>query len=124
MTRAAIKANHDGELLLLGVSPFYEGNWPPDHPYLGWLGEKEEREENSEEPNWWFDTELCPFAWYSERPSQVDFCSAGGSFRGRVTGLYDGGSFGDAMYHAADRVRCIRGLWAEAASKVQWHRRP
>lgn len=129
MNAAARESGFVGELLLLGMGPFNE-----PEPYmtyesperLGWLQETDYdggpgdmtpgKASMPTEP--YFG--VAPFAWYADAPTQIDFCHEYGSFHGRMTGHYDGGSWGS---HRSPEVKTAAELWAEASNTVQWHRK-
>lgn len=46
---------------------------------------------------------------------RIGFCNSVQSFQDRITGCYDGGSYG-----LIDAKAAIRELWAEAGNQVQW----
>jgi hypothetical protein len=107
MHQAAMKADFAGEMLLLGVAPF-DG-------YLGWLDDNTGCDDDGHRFVPWFDE--APFAWYAAKPHQIDFCHSLNGFGGRITGLYDGGSWGSARHPG---VKSEKDLWAAASNAVQW----
>lgn len=120
MIRGATAGNFTGELLLLGTSPIFEHSGYALRPFLGWLGEIIY---DSVPTQWGFSHEPCPFAWYTQQPQKIDFCSESMSFHGRLSGFYDGGSWGDAIPDETERVDRIQKAWNRAANVVQWHPR-
>jgi hypothetical protein len=97
------------ELLILGDSPIFE-RWGSDHEESAFLG--------------WFADERCraPFGIWRGSESveknptkKVGFCHEIQSFADRITGCYDGGSYGSD-------IPPIRQMWAAACNRVQWKR--
>jgi hypothetical protein len=63
-----------------------------------------------------YDFERLCFACYEQAPDQLDFCHETQSFAGRITGLYDGGTYGAAPQPD------VKVLWNRAGNLVQWHK--
>ena len=102
------------EALLVGLAPFYSNDY--NHYYcIGWLAETHCDSPRSTGYHWG----ESPLTWYTANPHFTDFSHAVGSFSGRLTGAYDGGSHGDAK----PRVTETEQLWKEAGNSVQWMRR-
>lgn len=112
MERGAEAIGWDGELLIVGVSPIQDGA----ADYFGWLrGFELDRYWGRAALGLWKGSE-------SEKKNpegRLGFCHEDGSFRDRITGCYDGGSFGSGDIEAG----FILNLWNRAASRVRWERR-
>lgn len=65
-------------ILVVGGNPYYNHNY--DHPMLGWTNEHYEDGTSFDE---------APFV--TDDKGRLDFCHCSGSFRGRLTGYYEGG---------------------------------
>lgn len=100
MARATKQANFHGDLLLLGLGLFNntEG-W--DGLACGWLCEAEDGGSFGEATIGLTES------------SVVDFSHATGSYRGRMTGEYDGNA-------VCGYEEVIKRKWAEASNAVQW----
>lgn len=109
MERGAEAIEWEGELLILGVSPIEEGS----ANYIGWL-------RGSQGDAYW--ARAATGRWVGSESEEknpddrIGFCHETGSFCDRVTGCYDGGSFGAG---GPDKG-FIRNLWNRAASRVRW----
>jgi hypothetical protein len=81
------------EPLLLGLQP--------SERRLGWLCELGDWDE-------------APFGRW-ENSDRIGFCHSVQSFRDRISGYHDGGSYGSLDESA------INALWGQACAAVQWH---
>ncbi|MBD2425967.1 hypothetical protein [Phormidium sp. FACHB-1136] len=122
--QAAEKIRKSGccqEVLIVGYSV------PIEDQYLGWL-----RHAGEEEDTWewgeaalgvWKGTESASRRGrinIGNQENLIGFCHATGSFHDRITGFYDGGSYGSG--HDTDVLATIRSYWQEAGNLVQWRR--
>jgi hypothetical protein len=93
----------DQEPLIVGVGPFV--NY--DNPMLGWLNEKASPE------SWWSE---AVFGRWREGGGTIGFCHSEGVYDDRITGSYDGGSFGASYVSVGE----IAMLWREAGNRTRW----
>lgn len=104
------------EALLVGLCPFEDKSPYQDELFIGWLTQWTSEDYGLDGSPWFWDS--SPFAWYERKPSFTDFTHEQGSFTGRLTGEYDGGTWGGAPRHDAE----IKQLWNQASNSVQWMR--
>ncbi len=81
-------------------------------PIVGWLREGVGPEEVPED-FWW---EPAPMSRY-EGEDRIGFCHSVGSYRDRITGQYDGGSFGSFPVTQEE----VTMLWREASNRTRWN---
>jgi hypothetical protein len=96
------------EVMIVGSrGPKHDG-W---NSTIGWLREVYEEQTS------WDDAMLG--RWGRPPVNQIGFCHASGRFVDRITGLYDGGSYGsgDATGDMVDF------LWREAGNRTRWNPR-
>ena len=94
--------NNQYEVLLVGSTLPKE----LDQIYIGWLYELG--------INSWA---RAPFCFYKETPNLLDFTHEYGYFSGRISGNYDGGSYGIDSDRASKRAEIF---WAIASNSTQW----
>lgn len=107
------------ECLIVGMA-LYE-YYGPGNPLFGWLREGAAEAEGEWAAavmgRWRSSKQESKARLRTDPPTEViGFCHSSRSFRDRITGGYDGGSFGSEL--AADAW----DLWAEAGNLVQWRR--
>jgi hypothetical protein len=88
----------ENTVLVVGRGPYYNPNY--NHPMLGWTNEQYEDGSSFDE---------APFV--TDKVGRFDFCHSSGSFRGRLTGYYDGGDW--------PLIADPLAKWAEARMKVR-----
>lgn len=93
-----------GDALILGLAPIRNVNCT-HQDFLGWLGEYF--------PDCGRDWGFAPFGKYTPE-GPIGFCHEHQSFHDRITGVYQGGSWG--IYDHAP----IREMWAKAKNQVQY----
>jgi len=81
-------------------------------PIVGWLREGVGLEEVPED-FWW---EPAPMSRYKGE-DRIGFCHSGGSYKDRITGQYDGGSFGSFPVTQEE----VTMLWREASNRTRWN---
>ena len=110
VSRKIEQSGCDTEILILGQTiPV------PHHEYysceiFGWLGQA-----YGNEDLWW---DKAALGIWSNTDNQIGFCHSAGSFHDRITGKYDGGSWGSTVLSE----RKIKKLWATACNKTQWNK--
>jgi len=97
------------EALILGVSP-----WVSEHEVslLGWL-----RETLGEDSFCWGTAVLA--RWRDSPGNQIGFCHEDMSFSDRITGEYDGGSYGTGDVG----IREIDAMWRESGNRTRWEKK-
>ena len=116
MAAAANAAAFQGELLLLGLSPFF-----PCSEWAGWLGWLHERWGRFDQE--WIERNqprfevggFDPCIGVQDENGQIDFGHSIMSFAGRMTGAADGDH-----YCSESAIEEAKELWAEATNIVQW----
>lgn len=108
----------DKEVLLVGqANPLPPGDdW---HNQIGWL--REGGYEEAGKPVWWWQSAYYGRWIGSEseaknRKGLIGFCPEYGFFMDRITGCYDGGSFGEGEVESSE----IKRFWSQAKNLTQW----
>jgi hypothetical protein len=100
------------ETLIVGAScPIAFSTFTEDHPSIGWLSEV-----CGDEWRYW---DSAPFGRWRDGKGKIGFCHSSYGFDDRITGGYDGGSFGGLDITWQE----VRDLWGQACSRVQWKKR-
>ena len=97
------------ETLIVGVSPWLSECKVSS---LGWLCERFEGESYC-----WGDAVLG--RWRDSPRNQIGFCHADMSFSDRITGNYDGGSYGTDAVDICE----IDAMWREAGNRTRWEKK-
>ncbi len=113
------KSGHPGEFLMLGIGPFERF----DTPMIGHIGEWVfcDDDHNPSQIYW---VEAPMGRWVGSESDEknkagiIGYCSESMSFRDRITGCYDGGSWGHVVTMAE-----IQGLWGAAKKAVRYEPR-
>lgn len=110
------------EVLLVGLQPFYGPEM--DALSIGWLRQSvpvhvEDEDGNVEVSMHVWDWGEAAFGQW-RNSSTVGFCHAVQTFNDRISGEYDGGSYGEASFSE----RGILELWAKATNAAQWNPPP
>ncbi len=108
------------EVLIVGMlGPMWGDEF--DYPIVGWLREPtvpyDSRRTKLGPDDFWWDT--APMSRYkNEGPNgRIGFCHSGASFTDRISGGYDGGSFGSFPVTQEE----ITMLWREASNRTRWN---
>jgi len=80
---------------------------------FGWLTELFDEEEDEGDRWWW---EPATFGRWGDGKGKIGFCHSVGAFVDRISGGYDGGSFGCAEVTGEE----IKRLWANAHNATRW----
>lgn len=113
MIAGARSIDWEGELLLVGAAPAEDGNVD----VMGWL--------HGSEPYDAYWSRAMLGRWRGSESedknpdNRIGFCHELGWFRDRITGCYDGGSYGSDILDDG----FVRHLWNRAASRVSWNPR-
>lgn len=95
------------EVLIVGMlGPMWSQDC--DYPIVGWL-----REGLGPENFWW---EPAPMARYKGE-DRIGFCHSVGSYVDRISGRYDGGSYGSFPVNQHE----VTMLWREASNRTRWN---
>lgn len=97
-----------GQTIPLQIDCSYEQNLG-----VGWL-----REQMAED-KWEWDSAVFGI-WSCS--AKLGFCHGYGTFFDRISGGYDGGSYGDGGYSESAIQAIVKKNWAEAGNRVQWMR--
>ena len=103
------------EVLIVGMlGPMkVEGYW---NPIIGWLRENFRQtgiEEAEAVPNWWSEAVMGRYI----DSDRIGFCHSEASYRDRISGGYDGGSFGTYPVTLEE----VTMLWREASNRTRWN---
>jgi len=112
---ASLPNDFQYELLILGQRPIYQEGLISDSIFLGWLTQYDGCPAKRN-PAWW---ELAPFGKWEKGGGQIGFCHSNGSFSDRISGGYDGGSFG-TFDVCGDLTSEVQILWGEAHQSVRF----
>lgn len=117
MERAVAKSPYrSAELLVVGTGPWWDGD--ERVAYLGWLGECGGESFLDESTSHCFDR--APMGVWDGgaevRNKKIGFCHETGSYRDRITGIHDGGCYGEGWFVPQDLLR----LWAIAKNGCQF----
>jgi hypothetical protein len=113
MEQAARAGQLTNEMLLLGASPFVNEYGDLS---IGWLGEPDDGK-------WWWEPSPVGIWKGSESENKnphgiFGFTSMHGSYHDRITGCYDGGSYGSENI----TVDALEYAWKKAGNSCQWKR--
>jgi len=101
------------EVLIVGMKcPIRSGSYDI---ILGWLRESLENQFTNAIEFWWEEASFGRWALGSKK-SIIGFCHTEGRFVDRITGGYDGGSFGSNKVTVDE----ITKLWREAGNLTRW----
>ena len=121
MANAATLARFNGELLLVGSTPFELTNGD-NSEWLGWLCDSVDPWHSSSLPgeiaadDAYFVEDFYPCWMVTGDHGGVDFCHGLNAYAGRMTGCWDG----DHCCHGCEDD--LRAIWARASNAVQWKR--
>lgn len=98
------------DMLILGQTcPVLQmpGHYSP-HPMLGWLAEQQDTDSG------W---DNAAFGRWKKCGGRIGFCHSSGVFSDRVSGEYDGGSWGSGGEVTHEEISI---LWRKAGASVRW----
>lgn len=107
----------EDEALIVGVSLFTGDVFCDNRLCLGWL--RQSMDDYPSPGDCVYDWNWAVFGQYSTS-SRLGFCHCMQSFADRISGCYDGGSYGRRYCD----FRHLLALWVEAGNVTQWRKKP